>query len=74
MNSRSNAWKTFVQQNYSFLRFLRILTAVIVICPLFWISVDWHGGTVNVYGIFVILYIGALFAVLTHLLRKYKPE
>lgn len=74
MNSGSNTWKTFVRQNYSFLRFLRIFISVMVIFPLFWITVDRHSGTVNVYGIFVILYIAALFAWLTHLLRKYKSE
>ena len=69
-----NKWGVFVQQNYGLLRGMRIFFAVMVIIPLFWIAVDWHGGTVNVYGIFVILYIGAVVAFLTHLLRKYKPE
>ena len=74
MNSRSNAWKTFVQQNYSFLRFLRVLTAAMVIFPLFGIAVNWHGGSVHVYDILVVLYIAAVFAFFPRLLRKYKPE
>ena len=73
MNTQ-NEWGVFVQRNYGLLRGMRLFFAVMLIVPLFWISVGWHGGTINALWLCIMLSIAALLTWLTHLLRKYKPE